>query len=135
MRRGCSAGHRHLKFQYPPSALFFIGDTSQDRLNAISWLAVWMTAGISVALLLPAVQAAREAARRVASMNNMKQIGLGMHNYHDNYMSFPLAGSNDPKQGVGLSWRVRVLPFVESSVLYDQFDFREPAVFPVEPVK
>jgi len=44
--------HRHLKFQYPPSALFFIGDTSPGQLNAISWLALWTTAGVSVALLL-----------------------------------------------------------------------------------
>lgn len=44
--------HRHLKFQYPPTALLFIGDTSNDRLNAISWLAVLVTAGLAAALLL-----------------------------------------------------------------------------------
>ena len=44
--------HRHLKFQYPPTALLFTGDTSSDRLNAISWLAVWITAGLAAALFL-----------------------------------------------------------------------------------
>ena len=81
---------------------------------------------ISVALLLPAVQAAREAARRQVSMNNFRVIGLAMHNYHDTYKSFPYPGSNDPQYGIGRSWRVQLLPFVEHAPLFTQFDQHQP---------
>jgi hypothetical protein len=80
---------------------------------------------IGVALLLPAVQAAREAARRMESSNNLRLIGIAMHQYHDTYKAFPLTGSNDPEHGVQLSWRVRILPFLEQSPLHDQFDYNE----------
>ncbi|MFO0872124.1 MAG: DUF1559 domain-containing protein [Pirellulales bacterium] len=79
-----------------------------------------------VALLLPAISAARQAASRVHSANNMKLIGLGMYNYHDTYLSFPMAGSPDPQQGIGLSWRVRLLPFIEERPLYDRVDWNQP---------
>jgi type II secretory pathway pseudopilin PulG len=82
--------------------------------------------GFLVALLLPAVQAARDAARRTQSANNMKMIGLGMHNYHDTYNAFPYAGSEDARQGLGLSWRVRMLPFVDDVGLYNSFDWNQP---------
>ena len=85
------------------------------------------------ALLLPAVQAAREAARRAQSMNNMKQIGMAVHNFHDTYQSFPPAGADQAEaqpvaRGVttGLSWRVRLLPFLEQQPLYEQFKLDEP---------
>jgi len=81
---------------------------------------------VSVALLLPAVHAAREAARRQVVSNNLKMVGLAMHNYHDTYNSFPLAGTNDPKFGVQQSWRARLLPFIEEGPLFQQFNFNEP---------
>jgi len=84
------------------------------------------TTGILIALLLPAVQAAREAARRASSTNNLKQIGLAMHNYHDAKKQFP-ARANFDKQGKPLlSWRVHLLPYLEEDALYKQFHLDEP---------
>ena len=60
------------------------------------------------------------------SANNLKQIGLAMHNYHDVYKALPLAGSEDPQHGIGLSWRVRVLPFLEQAPMYDRVNLHEP---------
>lgn len=79
--------------------------------------------GILVALLLPAVQAARTAARRAQSSNNLKQIGLALHNYHDTYNTFPPAYIANDDGTKRTSWRAMVLPFVEQSPLYDQYDF------------
>jgi type II secretory pathway pseudopilin PulG len=82
--------------------------------------------GTLVALLLPAVQAAREAARRNQSMNNLKQIMLALHNHHDVRKAFP------PQANVGddgkplLSWRVHILPYLEQQALYQQFHLDEP---------
>lgn len=84
------------------------------------------TIGILVALLLPAVQAAREAARRTQSMNNLKQLGLAMHNYHDIHKSFPARASFDSQGKPLLSWRVHLLPFLEQQGLYKQFHLNEP---------
>jgi hypothetical protein len=82
---------------------------------------------IGAALLLPAIQQAREAARRSQSMNYLKQIGLAFHNYHDTYRVFPPAASMD-KAGKKklLSWRVHILPFVGQAALYQQFHLDEP---------
>ncbi len=82
--------------------------------------------GVAVALLLPAVQQAREAARRSQSKNNLKQIGLAMHNFHDTYRAFPAAASTDKKGKQLLSWRVHILPYVEANDLYQQFHLEEP---------
>ncbi|MGE3316892.1 MAG: DUF1559 domain-containing protein [Planctomycetaceae bacterium] len=81
-------------------------------------------AGIGVALLLPAVQQAREAARRAQSSNNLKQIGLAMHNYHDVHLHFPLGSSPnvDLPQEKLQSWLVEILPYVEQSNLYNSID-------------
>jgi type II secretory pathway pseudopilin PulG len=78
--------------------------------------------GILVALLLPAVQAAREAARRMQASNHLKQIGLAMQNYHDVYQSFPPAVIADADGKPLYSGRVLLLPFMEQKPLYDQFD-------------
>jgi len=82
--------------------------------------------GILAALLLPAVQAAREAARRAACMNNLKQIGLAMHNYHDANKHFPPAYVADKDGRPMHSWRVLLLPFLEEQNLYEQYRFDEP---------
>ncbi|MEM9826903.1 MAG: DUF1559 domain-containing protein [Planctomycetota bacterium] len=85
-----------------------------------------MTTGVLVGLLLPAVQAAREAARRVTASNSLRQIGLAMHNYHDAYRKFPAAASTTADAKPLLSWRVAILPFIEQQELYEQFHLDEP---------
>jgi prepilin-type processing-associated H-X9-DG protein len=77
--------------------------------------------GILIGLLLPAVQAAREASRRNACANNLKQIGLALQNYHTVRKCFPPSTrihDMDGKQGI--SWRVMILPYIEEQVVYDQ---------------
>lgn len=78
------------------------------------------------ALLLPAVQAAREAARRAQCTNNLKQIGLALHNYHSANNTFPPAAITDKDGKPLLSWRVAILPYIDRGDLYDQFHLDEP---------
>ncbi len=85
-----------------------------------------ISAPVAIALLLPAVNAARESARRVAGMNNLKQIGVAMHNFHDSYSGFPAAYSADKNGKPLLSWRVHILPFIGGQALYRQFKLDEP---------
>lgn len=80
---------------------------------------------VLVALLLPAVQQAREAARRSQSKNNLKMIGLALHNYHDTFNGFP-AGTHpneDLKPEERLSWHVDLLPYLDQAQLFNQIDF------------
>jgi prepilin-type processing-associated H-X9-DG protein len=87
--------------------------------------------GVLVALLLPAVQAAREAARRMACQNNMKTISLALLNYHDVYGSYPPAYTVDTSGQPLHSWRTLILPFVEQQAIYDQIDLERPWDDPV----
>ena len=84
------------------------------------------TAGILAGLLLPAVNSAREAARRAQSANNMKQIGLAMFNHENVHGSLPPRANFDKQGKPLLSWRVHVLPFLEQEALYKQFHLDEP---------
>ncbi len=84
------------------------------------------TMGVLVALLLPAVQAAREAARRAQSINNLKQLGLAMHNYHDVNRRFPARAVFDDDGKPLLSWRVLMLPYLEEQQLFEEFRMDEP---------
>jgi len=93
----------------------------------VAGLGVMMVCGgVLVALLLPAVQAAREAARRTSCGNNLKQIGLAMHNYHDTYKTFPPAFIADKDGEPIRSWRVLILPFLEQGPMHQRYDFNEP---------
>lgn len=76
-------------------------------------------------LVTPAVASARQSARRMQSSNNLRQLMLGMHTYHDRFRSFPArAIRKDDKQL--LSWRVHLLPYLEENALYEQFHLDEP---------
>ena len=97
--------------------------TSAGTIVIIVLLAVVVLAcPCGIALLLPAVQAAREAARRSASMNNLKQIGIALHNYHDVHNEFPPAVVTDANGQPLYSGRVLLLPFLEQGALYEQWD-------------
>jgi prepilin-type processing-associated H-X9-DG protein len=87
--------------------------------------------GILAGLLLPAVQAAREAARRMQCSNNLKQIALAMHNYHDYYRAFPPAFTTDARGKPLHSWRTLLLPYMEQQALYSQIDLNKPWDDPV----
>ncbi len=82
--------------------------------------------GVTTALLLPAVQAARGAARRATSMNNLKQLSIAFLMYHDRYNKFPERYSADATGKPLLSWRVHLLPYLEQEQLYRQFKLDEP---------
>jgi Tfp pilus assembly protein PilE len=85
----------------------------------IELLVVIAIIGMLVALLLPAVQAAREASRRMQCSNHLKQMGLALHSYHEKLQTFP-PGSLVVNQ---LSWRVFILPYMEEQNLYAKFSF------------
>jgi type II secretory pathway pseudopilin PulG len=80
--------------------------------------------GVLVALLLPAVQQAREAARRTQSKNNLRTIGLALHNYHDVFGHFPRGTPEQPDRPVEerLSWAYELLPYLEEAVAYEGAD-------------
>lgn len=80
--------------------------------------------GVLTALLLPAVQQARTAARRTQSKNNLKQLMIALHNYHDVYGNLPAGTVKDSAEEVDdrLSWIVSILPFIDQAALYEQID-------------
>lgn len=108
--------------------------TRRTGFTLVELLVVIAIIGILIALLLPAVQAAREAARRAQCTNNLKQLSLAVHNYHDVHKSFPAgaiwhgAGATAPEDGRNLSWGatwvIMLLPFIEQSALADSYDSR-----------
>jgi len=91
----------------------------------IELLVVIAIIAILIALLLPAVQAAREAARRTQCKNNLKQLGLALHNYHDVHNAFPPGGTYRAAtvQPAGWSVQARLLPFIEQANLQGLIDF------------
>src|SRR5438105_13693240 len=110
----------------------------------VELLVVIAIIGVLVALLLPAVQAAREAARRSQCMNNLRQIGLALHTYHDTFGRFPPSyltvpggspamGKPDPDNGdAGPGWTALMLivPQIEQVNLYQSFDQNAPSWSP-----
>lgn len=98
--------------------------SGRNAFTLVELLVVIAIIGVLVALLLPAVQQAREAARRMQCNNNLKQIGIALHNYHDTYQSFPpsaIWGPGKPPYTAPYhhTWNVMILPFVEQQGLYD----------------
>ena len=82
--------------------------------------------GILIALLLPAISAARGAARRAQCLNNLKQISLAMESYNAQYGCFPPAYTPDENGQPMHSWRVLLLPYLGENMLYEQYNFDEP---------
>ena len=115
----------------------------------IELLVVIAIIAILIALLLPAVQQAREAARRTQCKNNLKQIGLALHNYHDVHSVFPPGkiGAGDPAtggnpnyvgcptwvEGSGFSWRVMILPMMEQAPLFDLVNRTDTGIYTCGP--
>lgn len=115
------------------------GSTGQRRpaFTLVELLVVIAIIGVLVALLLPAVQAAREAARRMQCQNNIHNLALAVLNFESAQKNLPPSSEMDPSfggrgtpsrsfvayTGPQFSWIVKILPFVESQVIYDQFDF------------
>ena len=112
---------KHFRRPFPTPAGFTL----------IELLVVIAIIAILVALLLPAVQQAREAARRSSCKNNLKQLGLALHNYHDTHSCFPIGTTywagpqsvRDISSSGRISWMVQILPYVEQSALYDATNF------------
>ena len=90
----------------------------QRGFTLIELLVVIAIIAILIALLLPAVQEAREAARRSSCKNNLRQIGIAMHNYHSTHQCFPAATATNPNRGHGPSAWIQMLPYAEQGNLY-----------------
>jgi len=101
-------------------------ETPASRRRAftlIELLVVIAIIAVLIALLLPAVQQAREAARRSQCKNNLKQLGLALHNYHDVHLTFPLGGHT---HYFWPGWRVAILPYIDQAPLFNQLTLSQP---------
>ena len=102
----------------------------RTAFTLVELLVVIAIIGVLVALLLPAVQAAREAARRTACQNNLKQVGLALQNYHTAIGRFPPGASQNEGQEVwaeGYSWLFHAVPYLEGQNVFDRADFQIPS--------
>ena len=91
----------------------------------IELLVVIAIISILIALILPAVQQARDSARRIQCKNNLKQIGLALHGYHDTYQQFPMGASSCDGHNYGGSWFISILPYADQIALYNKVDFSD----------
>ena len=95
----------------------------------IELLVVAAIVATGASLLPAAIQEAREAARRSVCKNNLKQLGIALHNYHDTYKTFPpgwVARTSSAANGPRFGWLASILPFVDQGPLYNQVDFENP---------
>ncbi len=113
----------------------------RSAFTLVELLVVITIIGVLIALLLPAVQMAREAARRMQCGNNLKQIGVALHNYHEAIGTFPAGyisavGSGGPAddRGPGWGWAAMMLPYIEQPGLHDQIQFDKDITDPVNAV-
>ncbi len=92
----------------------------------VALMGMLMCGGVLVALLVPAVSAAREAANRMHKSNNMKQVGLGMHNYHAAYDQLPFTICENSSGEPTIGWRLAIAPFVEGQPQWEAVNSDEP---------
>lgn len=97
---------------------------SPSGFTLIELLVVIAVIGVLVALLLPAVQQAREAARKAQCQNNLKQVGLALHNYHEQHRQFPMGSSRDVPGAWG--YALYLLPFMDQANAFNTADFAAP---------
>src|SRR6188768_2802600 len=95
--------------------------SSRKGFTLIELLVVIAIIGVLVALLLPAVQSARESSRRISCANNIKQFGLALTNYHDNFRTYP-CGSMQDSPLHGPSSLFFMLPYIEQKAISDNYD-------------
>ena len=136
----CASCHQPITVPASPAAAYGTptAHPGAPTTSSGSKVALWVVLGIAVvlgacmvigvlgALLLPAVQMARDAARQVESSNQMKKVGLAILNYEDEWNCFPAASFADPKTNKPPhSWRVAILKHIDPQ-LYEQYDFSKP---------
>ncbi|MFO1007882.1 MAG: DUF1559 domain-containing protein [Planctomycetaceae bacterium] len=103
----------------------------QSKFGCISWGVVVLLVVAVIYLLMPPIYPRREAAYRSQCKNNLKQIGLALHNYHDQYQEFPPAYTVDEHGKPLHSWRTLILPFIDQELLYQKIDLSKPWNHPV----
>jgi prepilin-type processing-associated H-X9-DG protein len=120
------AGGAPMQYNYYPPKKPRSGASTLLIVLAVCVPVILVCGGILVALLLPAVQAAREAARRASCSNNLRQIGLAMEAYHAQNGHYPPAFVADKDGKPMHSWRVLLLPYLGEQGLYNQYDMNQP---------
>lgn len=121
----------------PPPSRLRLTTPAPRGFTLVELLVVIAIVGVLVGLLLPAVQSAREAARRLECQNNLKQIGLGLANYESIHRRYPKGGAGvvsltNPNilARYKISWGTAILPFIEQTPLYDLIDLKQPYIHP-----
>src|SRR5215469_1952375 len=104
---------------------------TRRAFTLIELLVVIAIIAVLIALLLPAVQAAREAARRIQCVNNLKQIGIALHGYHDTHNTFPAGGwiaifGQPSTNNMNMGWSASVLPWLEQTAVYGGLNLSYP---------
>jgi prepilin-type N-terminal cleavage/methylation domain-containing protein len=115
-------GIKKLSLSFPEAAVAAHANNRRSGFTLIELLVVIAIIAILIALLVPAVQKVREAAQRTQCTNNLKQIGLAFHSYHDTFKALP-PGRID--QNGGATWCVLLLPYIEQPALFKEWDMKK----------
>ena len=105
--------------------------TGRTAFTVVDLIATMMIIGVLIALLLPSIQQAREAARKMQCQNNLRQIGLALNNYHDAFETLPPGVVNQTgpirakESGYHMGWLVQILPQLDNQVVFNKVDFNE----------